>query len=111
MPANLADIRASFRSGAYNITTHGFDEMWNDGVTVTRLKEAIADDCPRVIEDYELDPRGASCLVVGKMADGQPLHACIGYAGTQPVVITVYRPDPNLWLPGFARRRKRKRRS
>ena len=52
-----------------------------------------------IIENYLDDPRGASCLVLGLTASGDPLHFICGVSLPDVVVIiTLYRPDPAQWI-------------
>ncbi|WP_231967983.1 DUF4258 domain-containing protein [Thermanaeromonas toyohensis] len=36
------------------------------------------------MEEYPEDPRGASCLVLGRTPDGKPLHVVCGFDRTIP---------------------------
>ena len=107
MAADLSSIRSAFEDGAYNISVHGFFEMGNDYITTAAFDQAIVFDMPEVIEDYPNDPKGASCLILAWVGLDSPIHACIGYAGSQPLIITVYRPNlkPEAWSEDFRTRR------
>ncbi|GAB6179441.1 hypothetical protein JCM14036_07600 [Desulfotomaculum defluvii] len=52
-----------------------------------------------VLEDYQEDQRGHSCLVLGYTSGGKPLHEVCGSdpSGTS-VIITVYFPEPPKWV-------------
>ena len=52
-----------------------------------------------IIEDYPEDKYGPSCLILGYTKAGRPLHVQCSYP-SRPIVkiITVYEPDPNLWI-------------
>ena len=61
-----------------------------------------------IIEEYPADDPLPSCLCLSKDGDGQPIHFVVALdreAGNIRFV-TVYRPDPDKWLPGFRERRK-----
>lgn len=108
MGANLELIAESFANKLYGITTHGITEMDKDKIMTELLEEAIGSDKPKIIEDYPLDKRGPSCLILGWITEGKrPIHACIGYAGSKPEVITAYRPDlsSHKWTQEFCKRR------
>ena len=107
MRPNLQTITAWFARGAYTITTHGSNEMGKDNVSVLELEWCLIDDEPEIIEEYPDDPRGPCCLILAWNQVGRPVHTCVGYGGTRPLVITVYRPDlePARWENGFNTRR------
>jgi len=52
-----------------------------------------------IVEDYPDDPRGHSCLVLGYVEPGKPVHAVCGMdpSGTL-IIITVYFPEPPKWI-------------
>jgi len=107
--ADLSRIIASFAGGQYNISVHGIQEMLNDNITTEILEQVLEFDVPEIIEDYPKDPRGASCLILAWAENRQPIHTCIGYGGSMPLVITTYRPDmsPHLWEDDYRTRRRR----
>ena len=108
MSAELPLIVAAFADGLYNVLPQGIIEMDNDDITTGILEEAIGSDKPEVIEDSPEDRRGPSCLLLGWTAQQRPIHVCIGYRGSKPLVITTYRPDlwPHKWDRGFRSRRQ-----
>jgi len=59
------------------------------------------------IEDYPDRFRGRSVLALQHDADGHPIHVvwAIPVGERRPaVLVTAYRPDPNLWESGFKQR-------
>ena len=59
-----------------------------------------------VIEDYPDDQRGPSCLILGYIGKGNPLHIVCGYSATEePLIITAYEPSPEEWEPDWATRK------
>ena len=106
MPPPLCVIRQGFISGWYNITTHGYEEMANDGITVARLEAALGQDEPEIIEDYPNDERGPCCLILAWADPASPIHAVVGYGGDKPDLVTAYGP-PNMdrWREDYRTRR------
>jgi len=99
-------ISEYIRNGQYSITTHGYEELDNDSITIVELEIAIGEDAPEIIEDYPDDPRGASCLILGWPEPNIPVHVCLGVSQNEPEVITAYRPSPNkFWPPEYRKRR------
>jgi hypothetical protein len=70
---------------------------------VQELKEAIADGA--IIERYPDDKYGPSCLIFGRTKVGRPIHVQCS-DGSRPIVkiITIYEPDPALWIEFKVRR-------
>lgn len=103
MPANLAAIRREVRAGRYRVTIHCARRLLKRAISVLDIEFAVGNDDPELLEDYEDDPRGPSCLILGWTQSGEPLHVQIGYT-VIPEVITVYRPDPTKWEDNRHRR-------
>lgn len=75
-------------------------------ISLVEIEEALLHNDPEMIEDYPDDPRGHSFLLLGFSGEGKPIHAlCSIHEGTL-VIITIYRPDPNLWVDWKIRRDK-----
>jgi hypothetical protein len=84
----------SFAEGRYGISiTHGYKRLRERGITIAELEQAIGHDSPEILEDYPNDTRGASCLVLGWIEEGNAIHVQIAYWTNEPLVVTVYRPD------------------
>lgn len=100
----LVGIRAAFRDGTYRMRQHFLDRLFERGLDMSDIAEAIRGDAPEVIEDYPSDERGASCLILCQGPTARLYHVHCGYP---PAVwlVTVYEPDPAVWMPGFRRRR------
>ena len=53
----------------------------------------------KVIEDYPEDKYGPSCLILGFTGAGKPVHVHCSHPSRSLIkIITVYEPDPNLWI-------------
>ena len=104
MAASLSWVRHHVGQKRYHITDHAAIEMLEDRVGTKDLETALLSDPAEVIEDYPQASRGASCLILGWINPTSPLHIVVGYSGGRPDIITVYRPDPALWI-GFRWRR------
>ena len=99
----LPGIQRSYRSNSYRFTYHGLQEATADDLTVEQVRSAIIHSGAEIVEDYPDHPRGACCLILGWLDDGQPIHAVVSYP-TDVTVITVYRPDERRWPnPRFRR--------
>ncbi len=58
----------------------------------------------KIIEDYPQDRPYPSRLMLGWIGS-RPLHVVAAESNVATFIITVYEPDPQLWEPGFAKRR------
>jgi len=65
---------------------------------VTEIEEAIL-SYSEIIEDCTDDKYGPSSLVLGFTKTGRALHMHCSYAA-RPIIkiITMYEPDPSLWV-------------
>ena len=90
-------IAAQIAADSFDFSKHAVDQMMRRRILVSEVKEALAKS--EVLENYPNDKYGPSCLVLGFSLKGKALHVVC----THPVrellkIITVYEPDPNLWL-------------
>ena len=76
-------------------------------IAVNEVEEAIMDDKAEVIENYPQDPRGPSCLILGKTAKGKILHVQCSYP-PNVAIITAYEPEFTEWVDWRTRRGGRK---
>ena len=98
-------VLESLRSALVRFSSHALSEAEEDGLILSHIEAAcVVGEC---IEDYPTDPRGPSCLVRGKLADGSIVHALWGFdaPSRQAILITVYLPDPQRWTEDFRKRR------
>lgn len=87
------------------MTLHAEVERDADRITINEIEEAIGSDKCIIIEDYPEDQRGHSSLLLGFTHAGKPIHVvCTIHEGII-VIITTYRPDPELWVDWKVRRR------
>lgn len=97
MSINITDIIEAINQNRIRITDHADEEAQADQL---RYDE--------IIENYPKDKPYPSCLIYGQTATGEPIHSVWAYNEEKGwgVLITVYRPDPNLWI-NFRKRKKR----
>jgi hypothetical protein len=96
--ASIEDIRDRVRRRQYELSKHAVDQSIIRDIRVSEIEDAVLSRS-EVIEDYPDDERGPSCLVLGFTRSGRTLHIQVSYP-TRPVlkVITLYEPDPELWI-------------
>ena len=54
-----------------------------------------------IIEDYPEDPRGHSCLILGRGDAGRPIHLVCAPKPDYLAIITAYIPDSGEWAEDF----------
>lgn len=103
----IEHVKELIRSGKYRLTLHAEVERDADHISMVEMEEALKDNRCELIEDYPKDPRGHSFLLLGFTEQEQPIHAvCSIYEGTL-VMITLYRPDSELWIDWKIRKEKK----
>ena len=100
----LTVIRERVRRGDYVVSFTHTEKLRERKISAHDLEEAIGNGA--IIEDYPDDPRGPSCLVLGRCG-GRPLHVVCGQLQDQGVlIITAYEPDPDEWESDWRTRRR-----
>ncbi len=103
----ITHVKELFRSAKYRLTLHAEIERDADHISMVEVEEALMGNKCELIEDYPGDPRGHSFLLLGFTEQDQPIHAvCSIYEGIL-VIITLYRPDSELWINCRIRKEKK----
>ncbi len=95
---DLTDIIMAIQSGQIRITDHAYEEANADLFKFDEIYFSALHGS--VIEEYQDDSPYPSVLVFGQTFGGDPVHSVWAYNEEKrwAVLITVYRPDPNLWI-------------
>ena len=107
MSTTFERIRQLVDEGEVRISEHGYDELAADGILARDVIAGLA--YAVVIEDYPNYPKGPCVLVLQKDNGNEPIHSVWGIpkGNARPaVLITAYKPDPELWEEDFTRRKK-----
>jgi len=100
----LDDIREKIGGRQYEFSKHAVDQSIVRNISVAEIQEAIAGPS-EVIEDYPDDKYGPSCLILGYTKAGRPLHVQCSYPSRLLIkIVTLYEPDPQLWIDVRVRR-------
>ena len=100
----IGQIRDKIRQRRYEFSKHAVDQSIVRKISVAELEEAMTGDA-EVIEEYPDDKFGPSCLVLGYTHAGRPLHVQCSYPSRPLIkIVTVYQPDPALWIDYRVRR-------
>lgn len=93
----IEEIRDKIAAGQFEYSKHAVDQSILRHITVQETREAIA--TAQIIEDYPNDKYVPSCLMLGFTSTQRPLHIQCSYPSRPLVkIITVYEPDPDLWV-------------
>ena len=101
----IEEIRQKIRRDEFEFAQHAVDQSILRQISLTEMREAI--DAGEVIEDYPNDKYGPSCLIFGRSLADRPLHVQCSYPSRPLIkVVTLYEPDPKLWIDFKVRRGK-----
>jgi hypothetical protein len=102
----LADIKEAIQTGKVKITDHAYEEANADRLKFDEIYFSAMNGV--VIEEYKDDSPFPSVLIFGQTFSGDPIHSVWGYNQKKlwAVLITVYRPDPNLRIDCKLRKRQ-----
>lgn len=99
----IENIRQHFLRGQFEFSLHAVDQSILRHISLQEIQETIAGG--DIIEDYPDDKYGPSCLILGWTQSGRPLHVQCSYPSRPLIrIITLYQPDPNLWIDLRVRR-------
>jgi hypothetical protein len=101
----LVDIKVAIQTGKVRITDHAYEEANADSLKFDEIYFSALNGV--VIEEYQDDSPFPSVLIFGQTFGGDPVHSVWAYNEKKQwaVLITVYRPDPNLWIDCKLRKR------
>ena len=88
---DIRTIRKKVRANEYDLSHHAHQERQEEQIFIEELEKTILKGA--IIEQYPNDPRGPSCLVATKN-----LHAVCGFRKGRVLVVTLYRPEPPVWI-------------
>lgn len=101
----IEDVTRAIKNGRVWITDHADEEAHNNGLSFEEIYFSTIRG--EIIEEYPTDRPYPSCLVYGDTFAGEPVHSVWSYNGQTgfAVLITVYRPSPDLWAADWKTRR------
>lgn len=94
--------RRRARGDRFELSQHAQREAAAEEIGVDDIKSALESGAE--LEPYPDDPRGPSCLFVGRDQSGRWLHVlCGNFDRAKLLVITVYEPRPPKWQDAWTR--------
>jgi hypothetical protein len=106
MSVTFDKVRVLVQRGEVKVSDHGYEEMSDEDILARDVLAGVFDGV--VVEDYPMYPKGPCVLVLQKDLDQQPIHVVWGIPkdlSSPAVVVTAYRPNPDLWSEDFTRRK------
>jgi len=101
----IDEIRTKIAGGQFEFSKHAVDQTILRQIRVQDIRDAITTG--QIIENYPDDKYGPSCLILGFTKALRPLHVQCSYPSRPKIkVITLYEPDPELWIDSKTRRSK-----
>ena len=101
----IEDIRRKIGEGKYAIAFTHTEKLRSRRIRATDIEAAIKSG--KIIENYPNDPRGASCLILGRVGT-RPLHILFArLEAEEMLVVTAYEPDPDEWEDDWETRKAR----
>jgi hypothetical protein len=107
MSSLLESIRDLVLNNNVKISDHGYDELSNDRISAREVVAGIQSAV--VVKEYPEYGRGPCVLVLQRDYNENPVHVVWGIPSgeTEPaVLVTAYRPDPEIWQEDFLRRKQ-----
>jgi hypothetical protein len=99
----IAEIRKKIQQDQFEYTQHAVDQSITRHISVQELREAI--EKSEIIEEYPDDKYGPSCLLLGFTKKNRPIHIHCSYPSRPLIkIVTLYQPDPQLWIDLKVRR-------
>ena len=100
----IQEIRGKIKRHQYEFSKHAVDQSIIRDISVADMEDAVAGQS-EIIEDYPEDKYGPSCLILVYPKGGWPLQMPCSYPSRPLVkIITLYQPDPDLWIDFRVRR-------
>jgi hypothetical protein len=106
MSETFDKVCALVERGEVRVSDHGYDEMSDEDILARDVLAGVSEGI--VVEDYPAYAKGPCVLVLQRDLDWRPIHVVWGIPkglSSPAVVVTAYRPNPDLWSEDFMRRR------
>jgi hypothetical protein len=100
----INELRRKIAANKFEYSCHAVAQSILRPISVQELRESFSSG--EIIEDYPDDKYEISCLISGWTQAQHPLHVQCSYPSRALVkIMTLYEPDPNLWVDFKMRQR------
>jgi hypothetical protein len=98
-------IRSQIRARRYRLTKHATIARLERGIKISDIERALLNG--EIIEQYPDSEPYPSCLIMGWLASGDPLHVVCSRGEMEPAlrIVTVYEPEDALWERDYKTRK------
>jgi len=99
-------VCALVQRGEVRVSDHGYEEMSDEDILARDVLAGVFEGV--VVEDYPMYAKGPCVLVLQRGLNQQPIHVVWGIPkdlSSPAVIVTAYRPNPDLWSEDFTRRK------
>lgn len=105
---NKKFIIQSVKNNNFRMTEHATMQRIERNITVENIKQALLDG--EIIERNPKSKPYPSCLVLGWLKSGDPLHVKCSMGTKEPRlrIVTVYEPSDEEWESDYKSRKKRR---
>ena len=107
-PLSLRFIQSGVRGKQYRLTRHATIVRLERGIGTAAIEQALL-NC-EIVEHYPDDRPYPSCLLLGWLVSGHPLHIVCSRGDVDPAlrIVTLYEPDDTLWENDYKTRKVRR---
>ena len=101
-------IRSHIRAKRYRLTKHATIIRLEREITITEIEQTLLNG--EIIEQHPDAQPYPSCLVLGWLVSGDPLHVVCSRGNIEPAlrIVTLYEPEDALWESDYKTRKVRK---
>jgi len=97
----ILDLVRFARKKKYLYLPHAIRQMSRPDRMITTAEVRSVIENGQIIEDYPDDPRGHSCLILGKGDNKRPIHIVCSHKDAFLAIITAYIPEPDEWSKDY----------
>jgi hypothetical protein len=102
---DIEKIKRKIREGHYAISFTHTEKLRRRKIGAETVEMAAASG--EIIESYQDDPRGPSCLILGYGEGRRPIHIVFGNLESDRIlIVTAYEPDQKEWEADWKTRKK-----
>jgi hypothetical protein len=107
-PPGMRFIRSHIRAKQYRLTKHATIVRLERGIDLMEMEQVLLNS--EIIERYSDAQPYPSCLVLGWLNSGDPLHVVCSKSNTEPAlrIVTLYEPEDALWESDYKTRKRKK---
>ena len=105
---SLRFIRDHILAKRYRLTKHATIIRLERNITIVEIEQALLNG--EIIERHPDDKPYPTCLVLGWLASGDPLHVVCSRGNIEPAlrIVTLYEPEDALWESDYKTRKVRR---